>query len=114
MERLTNLHKHLLKHKALSAIAITQGVIIVVLIIYIFNLGPTTLIKAQGNSEADNQITQAVLACNKLSPLDRPSCVKGVGIQVGSLFSSPAEKLRQCRKLFPLLIRYCQEEAFAP
>lgn len=114
MERLTNLHKHLFKHKALSSIAITEGVIIVFLIVYIFSLGPTTLIKAQSNSEADNQINHAVFACNKLPPVERPSCAKAVGIQVQSLFGSPEDKTKQCMKLFPLLVRYCQEEAFVP
>jgi len=114
MKSLTNLHTHLIKHKALSSIAITEGLIILLLIAYIFSLGPTTLIKAQSSSEPDNQISLAVFACNKIAPIDRPSCTRAVGVQVKSLFSSPGEKIKQCRKFFPLLVRYCQEEAFAP
>lgn len=111
MKHLSNLHAHLVKHKTLSIIAITEAIIIVVLLVYIasFRTMLTQSTQAQDGNEADNQITQAVLACNKLPPTERPPCAKAVGIQVESLFASPEDRIKQCIKMRPLMVRYCQE-----
>ena len=115
MKHLSNLHSHLVKHKTLSTIAITEAIIIVVLLIYISSLKTalTQRTQAQNGNANSELITQEVILCNKLTPPDRPVCARTVGMKIATLFTLPEERLKQCMKFFPLLVRHCQEGAFA-
>lgn len=111
MRHLSNLHAHLVKHKTLSIIAISEAVIIVVLLLYISSLKTTFTQRTQAqNGNANSQlIAKEIFLCNKLASSDRPVCARMVGMKIATLFIEPSDRIRECMKMLLLMVRYCQE-----
>lgn len=88
--------------------------VVEVLFLFIFSSAykPQQTISTQAQSSEsplEAEINQDVLACKQLPPTDRPACARAIGQKISSLFPSAEDRIRQCIKLRPLLVRYCQE-----
>src|SRR4030042_4088397 len=94
--------------KTLGIIVILQTLIIIILAAYILPSSRKTEITSLAQ-QSQEMVDEDVAACLKLQPTERPICARIVGMKIATFFESPEERLKECMKLRPLWVRYCQQ-----
>lgn len=91
-------------------IIILQSLIIIGLLANSYSIRKALVNGVSGQADGPSQtIDQDVSICLSLSNEEKPNCAKMVGAKIVVLFSSEEDRIRECMKFRPLLVRYCQE-----
>lgn len=95
--------------RTLAIIAIIEAIIILLLGSYILQIERLGIIEKKVKAQGQETIDADIAACRALPVNMRAECAEKIGVKISTLFESNQDRIRECMKFRPLLVRFCQK-----